>query len=159
MATLAAYVHVGFKDAGFNIQERVFRLAQTAEDDGSDMADVLDAAAALETALDVLTMDHIEYVDVRLHRAGAGAAANIAANNTTRAFVRTVITSTGKPASFEVPAWDDVTYGQNNAGKISSAFEVLCGAVALLTVDPATGLAWTVDYAQNRDSKRWKPLE
>lgn len=153
MATSPVFVRVGFLDSAERIAERRYRLALQYDDVAENFPLVMIEVTALETALNVLTWDHIEYVSVEVQYTGAGAAPNAAANNQVTAFTRTNITATGEKSYFEVPAWDDLTFDQDSNNLLSAPYNTAAAAVALLTVDPETGTAWTVDWSQSRTRK------
>lgn len=155
MATVPTLVKVGFLDSAERISEITYRLVVDAEDDGSNMDDVLLAAGALETALNVLSWDHIEYVDVCIRSGGGGASANIAANNQVTAFVRTTLAG-GSYGYFEVPAWDDAVFDQDNNNLLSGAFNTAAAAAAAVLRDVETGETMTVNWSQSRTRKSRK---
>lgn len=155
MATFNVLVDVGYRDAANRINERTYMLAELLMDDWSNFDDVETARASLVTALDVLTMDHIEYADLRIHHPETGAAANVAANNQVYAFVRTT-DEFGTKGGFYVNAWDDPVYSQDENGLLSAAFNTAAAAVALLTRNPDTEGTWTVDWSQSRGRKMRK---
>lgn len=144
MAPIPTFADFYFRDDASRVTKVRYRLLEAAEDDGSNMADVFTAADALETELNVLTNDHIDYYQLVLQNGGGGAAADDNSNNQVVAFVRTVITSTGDTSSFEVPSWDSDAYDKDRDNFLDAAFNTAAADVAALTVDPETGLAWTV---------------
>lgn len=152
MATFPVDVTVGFLDSAERTAERVYRLVEQYDDVALNFDDVMTAALALETALNVLTMDHIDYIKVAVIGGGGGAAANIAANNQITGFTR-LTDAVGEKAYFEVPAWDDVTFDQDSNNLLSAAYNTAAAAVALLTVNPANDETWTVDWSQSRTRK------
>lgn len=150
MAPLPTYVKVGYLDAAERTSEVTYRLQTEAEDDGSNMADVFDAVADLETALNVLTWSHIAYCDIVVRTGGSGAAANISANNQVVAFTRTLDTA-GAKSAFEVPAWDDFLYDQDSNNLLSAAYNTAAAAVVALIQDPETGIDMdSVSFTQSR---------
>lgn len=155
MAPVPTFVKVGYLDSAERIAEVTYRLAESMEDDGSNITDVLDAVADLETALNVLTWDHIEYVDLVARAGGGGAAPNVAANNQVFAFTRTTL-SGGDYGFFEVPAWDDLVFDQDSNNLLSAAYNTAAAAVAALILDPETGETMTVNWSQSRARKSRK---
>jgi len=153
-----ALVTVGFEDASTAIAERTYMLADTYANDGSDWDTAVTDAAALITQLDFMTMDHIAYHYLAFKIVDSGAAANVAANNNTEAFIRTTLDASGKVAGFSVPAWDDVTFSKAKNGLLSSAFNAYAEAATALIRDPKTGGAWTHQWSQSRGIKRGQRL-
>lgn len=152
---LQTILHVGFKDAAGRINERQYRILDT-DDDFGNIAAVLTARDAVETAIDALTWDHIEYIDMKFRKVGAGAAANVAANNQVYAFTRTN-TADGLGSSFFINAWDDLTYSEDENGLLSGVYNTAALALALLLKDPETGSAMTeVKFSQSRGRKMRK---
>lgn len=157
MATYPVDVTVGFLDSAERTAEVTYRLREQFDDAANagagNMDDVLTAVTALETALNVLTWDHIDYLKVAIQVDGGGAAANIAANNQVRAFTRITLAN-GEKSYFEVPAWDDATFDQDSNNLLSAAYNTAAAAVALLIEDPATGSDFSsVDWSQSRTRK------
>lgn len=155
---VACYVNVEFEDAGPMIATRKYALVDDYANDGSDWDTAVTDAAALVTALDVLTMDHIKSHTLEFRIIDSGAAANVAANNNTEGFTRTTITSTGKKSHFSVPAWDDVTFDKSSNGLLSAAYQTAADTVAALIRDPQTLSVWTADWSQSRGIKRTQRL-
>lgn len=147
-------VKVHFRDAKGFVVTKDYMLVQTAATDGSDMGDVLDAATALITQLDLASMDHIDKYDVSVTVPQSGAAANVAANNGIEAFSRVVDNVTNKIRHFVVPAWDAVLYTANPNSSMGTAYDVVAGAIAALIRNPENGNAWTFKDSQNRAVKR-----
>lgn len=152
MATFPVEVTVGFVDSAERTAERVYLLAQEYDDVAEDFDLVMTAALALETALNVLTWDHIDYIKVAVIAGGAGASANVAANNQITAFTRTTDTA-GNKNYFEVPAWDDAVFDQDSNNLLSAAYNTAAAAVAALTRNPETMNDWSVDWSQSRTRK------
>ncbi len=153
------FIKVPFHDAGDFPNERRYRLRQTMADDGSNMAAVLTAIADAVTALDVLTWDHIGDVTTEIVLPQAGAAANVAANNSVEAFSRTTIPSLGdKRSHFSVPAWDDDVFDKAPNGLLSAAYDVAAATFNALICDPDTGANMDYVFSQNRGMKRGQRL-
>lgn len=154
MAEFDVYVDVASKDAAGRIAVRSHLLRQTFDDVANDFDDVVTAADALLTAINVCTWDHIEYHDIRVREIGAGLSANIAANNQVVAFTR-IKDVTDVKGSFEIVAWDDGAFSQDTNNLLSPAYNTAAAAVALLTRNPETGENWALlpDYSQSRTRK------
>lgn len=128
-------VVVSFLDAGPKTATSRYRLRQTMADDGSDMDDVLSAAASLKTALDVLTWDKITEYHIEVIIPGGGAAPNVASNNQIHAYTRT-LDALGNKSAFDVPAWDDDTFDRDENDVLSAAYDTAAAAVAALLANP-----------------------
>lgn len=154
MALHNVIVTVGFLDSAERIAERNYTLRTQYDDVANNYDDVVTDAASLITALDVCTMDHIEYYDITMRTIGGGAAPNVAANNQVVAFTRVQDTDSNK-GILEVPAWDDVVFDQDSNNLLNAAYNTAISAVALLTKNPDTGLDWkvSVDWTQSRTRK------
>lgn len=152
------WVQVQYNDAGNFPNEKRYLLAQTMADDGSDMDDVLAAVAAVVAVLETLTMDNINPVTIEIKIPQGGAAANVAANNSTEAFHRMTDSVTGKPAHFIVPAWDDVVFDKLPNNALSTEYNAAAELLAPLTRNPETGNAWAYVAAANRSTKRGQRL-
>ena len=152
--TRDVFVDVEFHDAGDFPNTKRYLLAQTMADDGSDMDDVLTAAASLYTALNGLSMDEVGPYFLHIEIPGDGIPANVNANNSVEAFHRMIDDGNGKPTHFVVPAWDDTTYDKLPNGALSTAYNTAAAAVDPLTRNPATRNSWTYVQAQNRSVKR-----
>lgn len=140
MANLDVWVDIYTVDAAERTAKTSYLLEQTLVDDGSNMDDVIAAADALETAVDVLTWDHIDHYEIRVANGGGGASANAGSNNQIHARSYTT-DSGGNACSFDIVAWDDDTYDQDSFNLLSTAYNVLAAAVANLLRNPDTGLA------------------
>lgn len=150
MAPVPTFAMVTYLDNANRRSTLSYRLAEAMEDDGSNVADVIAAADDLETALNVLTEGKVETVMLQFQSGGGGAAPNIHANNQNVAFTRT-FTADGGKSSFEVPAWDDTTYAQDENNLLSAAYNTAAEAVQALLLDPITGSAMTeVRFSQAR---------
>lgn len=147
-------IKVKFDDAGVFPNIKEYMLRQTLADDGSNMAAVLTAVGDAVTALDTLTWDHIDYVDVIVRLPQSGAAANIASNNSVEAFHRVTDSVTGKKGHFIVPAWDDAVYDKEPSGALSAAYNTAAAIFNALIRNPETGNNWDYVAAQNRATKR-----
>lgn len=149
MAPVPTFLYATYLDNANRRSTIAYRMATEAEDDGSNIAAVLADAAALETALNVLTEGQIEVTELRIQVGGGGAAPNIHANNQNVAFTR-VFTGAGK-SSFEVPSWDDTVYSQDSNNLLSAAYNTAAQDVADLLLDPETGDAMAaVQFTQAR---------
>jgi hypothetical protein len=151
---LDVFLRVHYEDAGPFTVEKSYLLNTQLADDGSNMDAVMTNGDDLTTALDVLTWDKITFTDYIVVFPRAGAAPNVAANNSVETFHRMTDNVTGKKAHFIVAAWDDLTFDKNPNGSMSAAYNTAAGAVAPLTRNPETGNAWTYVDAQNRATKR-----
>lgn len=146
---------VKFRDAGPTISTVRYRLLTDTDDDFGNIAAVLTERDAVITALDVLTMDHIESYTLEFEVAGTGAAENVAANNLSYAFVRTHLTGDPTQKShFTVPAWDDVVYDKTSQNLLSAAFVTDAAVLCALLQDINGGGAMQVDEAAARSTKR-----
>lgn len=152
MGLLPTFFVVGFTDSAERTAEVSYRSKVDLVDDGSNMDDVIAQAAAVETALNVLTWDHISYVDIKVRQGGGGAAANVAANNQVYAFLR-ALNEDGQPVGIQVPAWDDLTYDQDSNNLLSPAFGIVAQNFLNLIVDPDTLEDLTLEFAQSRAHK------
>lgn len=150
MAPIPTFVDFYFRDDASRVTKKRYRLLESAEDDGTNFADVIAAADALETALNTLTEDHIDYYQIIVQNGGGGAAALDTANNQVVAFVRTVLATSGDTSSFEVPAWSNAAYERDRNNLMNAAFLTDAQIVADLTVDPVTGEAWDVTSALSK---------
>jgi hypothetical protein len=157
MAT-ACDVLVTFRDAGDNLATRRYRLLNDYGDDGTNWDVAVTNAATLITALDVLTMDHIDSHTLEFTLVDSGAAANIAANNNTEGFSRAVTATTNRTTHFSVPAWDDVTFAKAANGLLSAAYQTAADAVAALIRDREFNEAITSPWSQSRGIKRGQRL-
>lgn len=145
---------VKFDDAGVFPNFKEYMLVQTMADDGSDMGDVITQSGLAITALDALTWDHIDYVDLIIRLPQSGAAANVASNNSVEAFHRVTDAVTGKKGHFIVPAWDDAVYDKAPNGALSAAYNIAAAAFNVFIRNPETGNLWDYVAAQNRATKR-----
>ena len=152
--TRDVFMRVQFHDAGDFPNEKRYLLTQTMADDGSDMDDVLAAAAAVYTILNALSWDEVGpyFLDVEIP--GDGVPANVAANNSVEAFHRMTDDGTGKPVHFVVPAWDDVVFDKLPNNAMSTAYNAAAAALDPLTRNPDTRNSWSYVQAQNRSVKR-----
>jgi len=152
------YMNVVFRDAGDNLATRRYLLLNQYADNGTDFDAAVTAAGVLITALDVLTMDHIDSHTLEFQVTDSGAAANIAANNNTEGFSRAITVTSGFTTHFSVPAWDDVTFAKAANGLLSAAYQTAANAVAALIRDPASGQTITSPWSQSRGMKRGQRL-
>lgn len=157
MADLDTFIHVFYRDDSGRIAEVSYRMAVAALDDGSNFDDVIAAADGIETKLDVLTEDHIEYYEIRVKNGGGGAAPNDAATNGNYAFVRTLLSADPTQKShFVVPAWDTALYEEAKNGVLDAAFQTAATSLLADIVDPETGGDMDFEYAQARERKVFK---
>lgn len=154
MAPQPTFAKVFFRDAAGTVREIVYRLdAEIDPAVGATLVTVAVAASDLETALDVLTWDHIDKVQVMWDQGGGGAAAAIQANNQITAFTRTILTPSGDNGSLEVPAFDDTVYARDSNNMLSAAYNLAAAFVVGLTRDPETGESWNLSWSQSRTKK------
>lgn len=154
MAEQPTFVKVFFRDAPGTVREKVYRLATQIDPAvAGTLASVSAAAAALETALDVMTWDHIDKIQVYWDAGGGGAAPAIQANNQITGFTRTRNVANNANSSFEVPAFDDTVYARDENNMLSAAYNIAAQVVADLTCDPETGDLWNVSWSQSRTKK------
>lgn len=152
MAAIPTYAVVGFTDSAERTAEVTYRMKTEALDDGSNFDDVLAAADDIETALNVLTWDHISYVDIKVRTGGGGASANVAANNQVYAFLR-ALNESNEPVGVQVPAWDDLTFDQDSNNLLSPAFNTAAATFLALIIDPDTTEDLTLQFSQSRAHK------
>jgi hypothetical protein len=153
MAPVPTFVDVTFRDDANTTRTIRYRLLAAAEDDGSNMAAVLTAAAAVETALNALTNDHIDYYDIVIRDGGGGAAADDNSNNQLTAFIRTTL-SDNDAGDIQVPSWDSDAYDINTQLMLDAAFLTAADTLANLLVDIDSGLTMdAVEWAQSRTRK------
>lgn len=157
MAPLPTFLGVFYRDDAGRIAEVEYRMFVEAEDDGSNMAAVIAAADGIETKLNVMTMDHIQYYEIRIRGGGGGAEPNDAASNGHYAFVRTVLSADPtKTAYYIVPAWDTVLYEEAKNGVLDALFDTAATSLLADIVDRDTGGAMDFEYAQARERKVFK---
>lgn len=153
MAPVPTFMDVTFRDDANTTRTIRYRLLTSAEDDGSNMAAVLAAAASIETALNALTNDHIDYYDLIIRDGGGGAAADDNSNNQLTAFIRTTL-SDNDAGEIQVPSWDSDAYDVNSQLMLDAAFLTAAETLADLLRDVEGGLAMTeVEWAQSRTRK------
>lgn len=153
MAPVPTFVDVTYRDDGNTTRTIRYRLLTAAEDDGSNMAAVLAAAASLETALAALTGDHIDYYDVIVRDGGGQHAADDATTNQITAFTRTTL-SDNDAGEFQVPAWRFSSYEMDSSLMLNAAYNAAAATVAALIVDVDSGLEMTaVEWSQSRTRK------
>lgn len=159
MALLDAWLAVDFQDAPGKISTQKYLMAEqydtaTPATISTVITNATDAIALLQT----MTMDHIDGYRIELAFDGAGAAANVAANNQVHAFTRVVATDLST-YGFSVPAWDDVVFAQNQDNMLSALYNVSALAFAQLTRNPENGqLGDSVSWSQSRTRKaRFQP--
>jgi len=148
------FMRVEYHDAGDFPNVKRYLLVQTMADDGSDMDDVLTAAAALYTQLNLLSMDEVGPYYLEVEIPGDGIPSNTAANNSVEAFLRLTDDVTGKPTHLIIPAWDDTVYDKLPNNALSTAFNTAASNIDAKTRNPDTRNAWSYVAAQNRSTKR-----
>ena len=154
MAPQPTFAKVFFRDNAGTVREIVYRLRQEIDPAvAATLAQVATAAGDLETALDVLTWDHIDKVTVMWDQGGGGAAPAIQSNNQITAFTRTILTPSNDNGSLEVPAFDDTVYARDANNMLSAAYNTAAAVVVGLTVDPETGEEWNLSWSQSRTKK------
>lgn len=157
MAEFDVYAFVKFLDAAERIVRLGYLLRETydtaANAGDGNMPDVLDAAADVVTALNVLTDDATPEYGVELVVPGSGTPA-IYSNNQVRAFTR-IYDADGEKGSIEVPSWDDFVFDEDNQNLIDPAYNTAAAVLALLLRNPATGanFALVPQYSQSRTHK------
>lgn len=156
MANYPVNVEVDFVDAAERISTKTFYLVQpfddTANAGAGNMDEVLTAAAALRTNLEILSWAGI--VEYRVYVViGVASVANVSANNQVEAFTRML--DTGNNASyFTVPAWDDLVFDQDSNNLLSSAYNTAAEIVRALLRNPDTGNDQaSVQWSQSRAHK------
>lgn len=153
MAPIPTFLDVTFRDDANTTRTIRYRMATSAEDDGSNMAAVLAAAASIETALNALTNDHIDYYDIVVRDGGGGAAADDNSNNQLTAFIRTTL-SNNDAGDIQVPSWDSDAYDMDSSLMLDAAFETAADTLRALLLDIDSGLTMTaVEWAQSRTRK------
>lgn len=153
MAPIPTFMDVTFRDDANTTRTIRYRLLTSAEDDGSNMAAVLAQAASIETALNALTNDHIDYYDLVIRDGGGGAAADDNSNNQLTAFIRTTL-SDNDAGDVQVPSWDSDAYDINNQLMLDAAFLTAAETLIALLRDVDGGLTMTdVEWAQSRTRK------
>lgn len=153
MALVPTFMDVTFRDDANTTRTIRYRLAEEFNDDGSNITDVLTAAALLETRLNVLTNDHIDYYDLVFRDGGGGAAADDNSNNQLTAFVRTTLAD-NDAGEFQVPSWDSDSYDINQQLMLDAAFLSAAANVTSLLYDVESGQAMIdTEWAQSRTRK------
>jgi hypothetical protein len=148
------YMDVEFHDAGDFPNIKRYALVQELANDGSDMGDVLAAAASVYGILNTLSMDEVGPYRLVIEIPGDGVPANVGANNSVEAFHRMTDQGTGRATHFIVPAWDDTVYDKLPNGALSAAYNAAADDLAPLTRNPLTLNGWDYVAAQNRSTKR-----
>lgn len=157
MTTYPIDVLVDYLDAAERTTTLSYRL-RTRYDDAANAGDgnwpaVAQDADDLVAALEDLTMDQIPTYRLLQNITTGSLSANVAANNQVRAFTR-VLKANGEKGSFEVAAWDDATFDEDNQNLLSPAYDLLAGVVAALIEDPEDGSDFSsVSYTQSRTHK------
>lgn len=153
MAPVPTFVDVTYRDDANTTRTIRYRLADPMEDDGSNAAAVLAAAAALEVSLAALTGDHIDYYDIVVRDGGGQHTADDSSNNQLTAFVRTTL-SNNDAGEFQVPAWRTTSYDVNSSLMLDAAFLTAAADVQDKILDIDTGLTMdAVEWAQSRTRK------
>lgn len=153
MADVPVFVDVSYLDAAEKTAVVSYRLERAYNTTTPNWAAVYADAGDLITALSALTWAQISGWEVRVSGDSTTASANIAANNQVRAFTR-CLDSDGEKCSFEVVAWDDDTFDQNDQNLLSGAYDLLAADVAALLANHETGASMTsVKWTQSRTRK------
>jgi len=153
MALYDAVLEVDFYDAAEKTATRAYLLRTQYDSAGNNFDDVLTEAGDALTAINVLTMAATPTYRIAVQGLGSGSA-NVAANNQVVAFTR-IRDTDGEKSSFEIPAWDDVTFDENNQNVLSDAYDTAAAALALFLRAPETGTNYALspDYSQSRTRK------
>lgn len=134
MATFQVYADVSFLDAAERTAVVSYPLATQLQDDGTNLPAVLTQAANLKTALDVLSWDAINHVELRIVAITATDTANISSNNQVHA--RSYASNAaGVTGSFDVPGWDDFIYDEDEFNLLSAAYNLAANAVLPLILN------------------------
>lgn len=142
------YADVFFTDAAEREASVTYPLRLQLADDGANFAAVETQFSALITALNVLSWDAINRADMRIQAHTATDTANVSSNNQIHARSYGVDTG-GNSVSFDLPAWDDFTFDQDEFNLLSTAYNTAALAVAATLKNPETGLNWTADIARS----------
>lgn len=157
MATFPVQVEVDFLDSAERTATVTYQLRERYDDAANagqgNWEDVRGFAGNLVTALENLTWDQIPSFRIKMAETTGSLSANVAANNQIRAFTRVTLAN-GEQSYFEVPAWDDLTFDQDNNNLLSAAYNTAAQAVADLIEDPdSTSDMTTVNWSQSRTRK------
>lgn len=157
MTSFNVEVIVEFLDAAERIARKAYLLREqfddTANAGAGNWADILDIAADVLTALNVLTWDSTPEYFVSMRHLGGGTPA-IQANNQIQAFTR-IYTDEGDKASITVPAWDDTVFDEDNQNVLDPAYNTAAAVLALMLRDPETldDFALVPQYTQSHTRK------
>jgi len=157
MALLDAWVDMQYYDSAERTRTLSYLLRiqydTTANAGDGNMVDVLADAADFSTAVNILTWDSTPEYHVRLTVAGGGSPA-IQANNQITAFTR-IYDVNNVAGSFEVPAWDDTVYDEDNGNIIDPTYNTAAAVALLLLRNPDTGDNWALvpQFSQSRTRK------
>lgn len=157
MALFDVNVVVQYLDSAERTAEVSYTLREQYDDTANagvgNFADIITDAVLLIAALNTLSWDAIVAYTIDVIFNQVGQTPNVSANNQVRAFSR-VTDAAGGSTSFEVPAWDDFVYDQDDNNLLSAAYNTVAGAVAALIKDPDTGEDMSsVDWSQSRTRK------
>lgn len=148
MALHDVYADVYFTDAAERTALVSYLLDVQYDDTTPNMPAVETAFDALITALNLLSWAAINRADARIQLHTATDTANVSSNNQIHARSYGVDTG-GNPTSFDLPAWDDFTYDQDEFNLLSTAYNTAALGVAANIKNPETGLNWTADIARS----------
>jgi len=148
LATFEVFADVYFTDAAERTALISYQLDVLYDDVTPNMPAVQTALDDLVTGLNILSWDAINRADVRIQLHTATDTANVSANNQIHARSYGV-DSGGNPMSFDVAAWDDFTFDQDEFNLLSTAYNTAALAVAAQVRNPETGLAMTADIARS----------
>jgi len=139
MATFKVFADTYFTEDNGTAALSSVQLDVDMEDDGSNFDDVMTALTAWQVAANVLTMDAINRIDLRIEAYTASDTPNDASNNQVHALVRCKDTG-GNDATFDIPAWDTALYEKNQYGLLGGAFNTAAAAAAIVLRNKDTNL-------------------
>lgn len=148
MALHDVYADVYFTDAAERTAMVSYLLDVQYDDTTPNMPAVETAFDALITALNLLSWAAINRGDMRIQMHTATDTANVSSNNQIHARSYGVDTG-GNRMSFDVVAWDDFTYDQDEFNLLSTAYNTAALGVQANIRNPETGLAMTADIARS----------
>lgn len=155
MALVDVYLDVEFLDAAERRATVSYLMNQQVDTADWDMSAVAADAAALITALDVLTWDAINHAELRAVVHTASAVPNVSSNNQIHA--RSYATNAGGvTGSFDVPGWDDFLYDEDEFNLLSAAYNVLANNVLPYIRDPQDGSDFAASTVKRSVSRTHK---